>query len=313
MTVQEAYKQLQLQLCALYDDREAANIADLVMEHVTGQRRIDRMVNKQAPITDVQQATIAQYTAQLLQHTPVQYVLHEAWFAGMKLYVDENVLIPRPETEELVGWILESQLPVTSYQLPVNKANEEVSISSKTQSPETGNRKPITVLDIGTGSGCIPVALKKKMRGWNVHAVDISTGALEVAKRNAAGQDTEVSFYLLDILDEAAWQQLPVFDVIVSNPPYIRESEADTIHTNVLAFEPHTALFVPDKDALLFYRKIADFALTHLRAKGLLFFEINEALGNAVCDMLAAKGFVDIELKKDLQGKDRMVRVVGKG
>ena len=281
MTVQEAYKQLQAQLCALYDDREAANIADLVIEHITGQRRIDRIMNKQAPVTAEQQATIQQYAKQLLQQTPIQYVLHEAWFAGMKLYVDENVLIPRPETEELVSWIADTRLPVT-------------------------------VLDIGTGSGCIPIALKKKMPGWNVHAVDISAGALEVARRNDLEQNTDVTFHLLDILDEIAWQRLPMFDVIVSNPPYIRESEAASMHTNVLNFEPHTALFVPDEDALLFYKKIADFALTHLRINGLLLFEINEALGKAVCDMLAGKGFSEIELRQDLQGKDRMVRAVKK-
>lgn len=288
MTVHEAYKQLQLQLCALYDEREAANIADLVTEHVTGQRRIDRVVNKQLPVTDAQQAAIAQYTEQLLRHTPVQYVLHEAWFAGMKLYVDENVLIPRPETEELVSWIADCKLQIADL------------------------GKPVKIIDIGTGSGCIPVALKKKLPGWHMHAVDISAGALEVAKKNALQQGTAINFYLLDILDETAWPQLPVFDVIASNPPYIRESEADTMHTNVLAFEPHTALFVPDEDALLFYRKIADLALKHLRSSGLLFFEINEALGKAVCDMLAAKGFIDIELRKDLQGKDRMVKAGSK-
>lgn len=284
MTVQEAYKQLQLQLCTLYDEREAANIADLVTEHVTGQRRIDRIVNKQLPVTDAQQNTIAQYTGQLLLHTPVQYVLHEAWFAGMKLYVDENVLIPRPETEELVSWIADCRLQIA------------------------GLGQPVTVLDIGTGSGCIPVALKKQQPGWNLHAVDVSAGVLDVARRNANKQGTAVNFYLLNILDETAWQQLPMFDVIVSNPPYIRAGEAAGMLTNVLNFEPHTALFVPDEDALLFYRKIADLALTHLRSSGLLFFEINEALGKAVCDMLAAKGFIDIALRKDMQGKDRMVR-----
>lgn len=229
----------------------------------------------------------------------------------MNLYVDENVLIPRPETEELVSWIAAFGLPVTGYHLPVNEANGNIAgLNNKTQSPETGNQQPVSVLDIGTGSGCIPVALKKRQPGWDVHAVDISAGALEVARKNALQQGAAVNFTLLDILDETAWQQLGVFDVIVSNPPYIRASEAATMHTNVLEFEPHTALFVPDEDALLFYRKIADFALAHLHVSGFLFFEINEALGNAVCDMLAAKGFIDIELKKDLQSKDRMVRAV---
>lgn len=311
MTVQEAYKQLQHQLCALYDDREAASIADLVIEHVTGQRRIDRVLHKQTPVTAGQQVAINEYTSLLLKHTPVQYVLREAWFAGMKLYVDENVLIPRPETEELVSWIAAFGLPVTGYQLPVNEANGNiVGLNNKTKPPENGNQQPVSVLDIGTGSGCIPVVLKKRQLGWDVHAVDISAGALEVARKNALQQGAAVNFMLLDILDETAWQQLGVFDVIVSNPPYIRASEAATMHTNVLEFEPHTALFVPDEDALLFYRKIADFALAHLHVGGFLFFEINEALGNAVCDMLAAKGFIGIELKKDLQGKDRMVRAV---
>src|SRR3569623_1889214 len=133
MTVQEAYKQLLAQLYTLYDDREAANIADMVIEHVTGQRRIDRVVNKQMPVSVEAQAQLDTYTQQLLHNTPVQYVLHEAWFAGLKLYVDENVLIPRPETEELVGWITHSVLTVE------------------------GNSQRVIVLDIGTGSGCIPI------------------------------------------------------------------------------------------------------------------------------------------------------------
>jgi len=302
MTIQEAYKQLLLQLYNVYDDREAANIADLVIEHVTNQRRIDRIVNKQMPISPVQQAEIGKYIQQLLQHTPIQYVLHEAWFAGLKFYVDENVLIPRPETEELVEWICSCQ--VSSFQLPVIMEDIEI------QSPATGNRQPVTLLDIGTGGGCIPIALKKKFVDWHVHAVDISPGALEVAKKNALRGGTDVAFYLLDILDEAAWQQLPMFNIIVSNPPYIREDEAASMHENVLAFEPHTALFVPDNDALLFYKKIADFALQHLNTNGLLFFEINESLGNDVCAILATKGFGEVELRKDLQGKDRMVKGV---
>jgi len=296
MTIQEAYKQLLLQLYEVYDDREAANIADLVIEHVTNQRRIDRIVNKQMPVSPAQLNQIEQHAQQLLKHKPIQYVLNEAWFAGMQLYVDENVLIPRPETEELVSWITESQFEVSSLKFKVTGADD--------------NRIPLTILDIGTGSGCMPIALKKKFSGWDVHAIDISASALEVAKKNALSQRTDVAFQLLDILDESSWQQLPMFDIIVSNPPYILEKEAATMHANVLRFEPHTALFVPDVDALLFYRNIADFALLHLRENGLLFFEINESLGNDVCEMLAAKGFGDIELRRDLQGKDRMVKVV---
>lgn len=315
MTIQEAYKQLLYQLYEVYDDREAANIADMVIEHVTAQRRIDRIVNKQMPVSTAQQQEIDIYTQQLLQHKPIQYVLHEAWFAGMKFYVDENVLIPRPETEELVEWIADLGLPVTGYQFPVsaeNEANNNIA-TNKTQSPVTGNRQPVTILDIGTGSGCIPIALKKRFAEWTVNAVDISAGALEVAKKNAAANNVDVTFTLINILDESAWQQQGMYDVIVSNPPYIKQSESASMHANVLAFEPHTALFVPDDDALLFYKKIADFALQHLNTHGLLFFEINEALGKEVFELLVSKGFKDIELRKDLQGKDRMVKAVYPG
>jgi release factor glutamine methyltransferase len=232
---------------------------------------------KELPVTASQQKLLDDYAEQLLKHTPIQYVLHKAWFAGMPLYVDNNVLIPRPETEELVHWI----------------ANLD---------------KPLKILDIGTGSGCIPIALKAKHPEWQVHALDVSAGALEVAKRNAIGQRTEVEFHLADMLDREAWKLLPMFDIIVSNPPYIRKSEAASMNANVLAFEPHTALFVPDDDALLFYKTIADFAIEHLHPDGLLFFEINEALGTGVCNLLSAKRFKNIELRKDLQGKDRMVK-----
>ncbi len=308
MTVQEAYKQLQLQLCELYDDREAANIADLVIEHITGWRGVDRIVHKHVILSNQQQLLLDGYTQQLLRHTPVQYVLHEAWFAGMKFYVDEHVLIPRPETEELTEWIV--SFPVSGFQFPVNEKEivADITDRNKTQSPATGNLQPVTLLDIGTGSGCIAIALKKRFADWNVHAVDVSQGALEVAEKNALFQRTEIDFHLHDILDEMAWNQLRMFDIIVSNPPYIKKSEAAAMHDNVLAFEPHTALFVPDEDALLFYRKIADFALLHLKENGLLFFEINESLGDEVCALLASKGFNDVELKKDLQGKDRMIK-----
>jgi len=280
MTLQEAHKQLLFQLYELYDDREAANIADLVIEHVTGQRKIDRILNKQMPVSLTQQEELTAYTQQLLLYKPVQYVLHEAWFAGMKLYVDENVLIPRPETEELVNWIVDCRLQIADCRL----------------------------LDIGTGSGCIPIALKKRFSTWDVHALDISAGALGVAKKNAIEQGTEIAFHKADILNEAEWVRLPVFDMIVSNPPYIRNSEAAAMQNNVTRFEPHTSLFVPDEDVLLFHKKIAGFARLHLRENGLLFFEINESLGDEVCSLLSANGFIEVELKKDMQGKDRMVR-----
>lgn len=289
MGVQEAYTQLMYQLFELYDDRESANIADWVIEHITGFKRIDRITNKQFPLSESQQQLINTYTVQLLQHTPVQYVLHEAWFAGMHLYVDENVLIPRPETEELVEWVVEE-----SQNLPAGQAGSKV--------------KSQKVLDIGTGSGCIPVALKKKLPELDVSALDVSEGALAVAKRNADTQKTKITFYHLDILNKNKWNELPAFDIIVSNPPYIKRSEEREMRNNVLSHEPHLALFVPDEDALLFYRAIAEFGLIHLNKNGKLFFEINEASGNEVQQLLHNYGYAEIELRKDMQGKERMIK-----
>lgn len=273
-----------LALYNLYDNREAANIADLVIEQVTGLRRIDRIMHKNMPLALPAQQQLAGYTQQLLQHTPVQYVLHEAWFAGLPFYVDEHVLIPRPETEELVEWI------ATLY-----------------TSAQNNKQKAVLLLDVGTGSGCIPIALKTKFNSWQVHALDVSAGALQVAQKNAIALGAEVNFYQADILNPQYWQTLPLFDIIVSNPPYIRQSEEADMRNNVTSFEPHTALFVPDEDALLFYRQITAFAAQHLTPGGWLFFEINESFGAEVCALLAGSGFTNVTLKQDMQGKDRMV------
>ena len=283
MGIQEAYTQLMYQLFELYDDREAANIADWTIEHITGFKRIDRITNKQFPLSISQQELLKTYTEELLQHKPVQYVLNEAWFAGMQFYVDENVLIPRPETEELVGWIVDE------------------SQKSKVKSQK--------VLDIGTGSGCIPVALKKKLPELDVYALDVSEDALNVAKKNASEQKATITFFQTDILDKSKWNSLPKFDIIVSNPPYIKQSEEKEMRGNVLIHEPHLALFVPDEDALLFYKTIAEFGLQHLNKDGRLYFEINEIMGNKVKELLEQKSYSNIEVKKDMQGKDRMVRV----
>jgi release factor glutamine methyltransferase len=281
MTIQDAYKQLMYQLYELYDDREAANIADMVIEHITGLKRIDRIMHKQLLLNKQQEELFVQYSSKLLKQIPVQYVLHEAWFAGLQLYVDENVLIPRPETEELVEWVFE----------------ESKKSKVKTQK----------MLDIGTGSGCIPVALKKKLPAVDMHAIDVSERALVVAQKNAHTQNAGIIFYHADILDKGKWNTLPNFDIIVSNPPYIKQKEKNEMQQNVLAHEPHIALFVPDEDALLFYKIIAEFGLQHLGNDSKLFFEINEAFGKEVCALLSQSGYSNIELRKDLQGKDRMV------
>jgi len=281
MTISLAYQQLLLQLYEIYDNREAANIADLVMEHVTGQRKIDRIVYKDLPVTAEQQSLLIQFTDKLLQHQPVQYVLHETWFAGMKFYVDENVLIPRPETEELVDWI-------------------EKEVRSK-------NYEVRELLDIGTGSGCIPISLKKKLPKLNIKSVDVSEGALNIAVKNAMLQAVQVYFLRMNFLEAENWTKLGKVDVIVSNPPYVKASEATAMNRNVLDHEPHLALFVPDEDALLFYRNIAEFSKSHLNENGMIFLEINEALGEDVIKLYNDYGY-QTELRKDLQGKDRMLK-----
>lgn len=282
MTIQQSYKQLLFQLYEMYGDREAANIADIVIENITGFKKVDRLINKQFPLNEEQLQLLNDYTNELLKHKPVQYVLNEVWFAGMKLYVDENVLIPRPETEELVEWIVKTV------------ASRKSQVAS--------------ILDIGTGSGCIPVALKKKLLSVEVHALDISEEALNVAKRNAAIQQTEINFHLLNILDRNLWKQLPKFDIIVSNPPYVTQGEASSMQKNVLQYEPHLALFVDDEDAMKFYKAIAEFGLYHLNNNGQIFFEINEMMGKQICDLLNQYRYLNIELKKDLQNKDRMIK-----
>jgi len=282
MTIQQSYKQLLFQLYEMYGDREAANIADIVIENITGFKKVDRLINKQFPLNEEQLQLLNDYTNELLKHKPVQYVLSEVWFAGMKLYVDENVLIPRPETEELVEWIVKTV------------ASRKSQVAS--------------ILDIGTGSGCIPVALKKKLLSVEVHALDTSEEALNVAKRNTAIQQTEINFHLLNILDRNLWKQLPKFDIIVSNPPYVTQGEASSMQKNVLQYEPHLALFVDDEDAMKFYKAIAEFGLYHLNNNGQIFFEINEMMGKQICDLLNQYRYLNIELKKDLQNKDRMIK-----
>jgi release factor glutamine methyltransferase len=280
MTIGEANSRLLFQLYHLYDDRESANIADLVMENITGWKRIDRIVNKDVKLSTVQTGRLEQYIDELSQHVPVQYVLHEAWFFDMKLYVDKNVLIPRPETEELVQWIVDR-----------NKVL----------------KRDLQVLDIGTGSGCIAIALKKKLPSATVYACDVSAAALNVAAKNAAALGAPINFIEADILDKATWTNFPAFDIIVSNPPYIPRNEQSEMSENVVAHEPHLALFVDNEDPLVFYRAIKAFAEKKLSSEGELFFEIHEDLADQTAQL-----FQRSELRKDMQGKNRMLRVLNK-
>jgi len=283
MTIDFSYKQLITQLEKLYDVREASNIAELVLEFVTKKSKIWRIINKNIELTALEVGLLTSITEKLLENVPLQYVLNEAWFAGMKFYVNKSVLIPRPETEELIDWIIQEQ----------NKSAQTY--------------KPFKVLDIGTGSGNIPISLKMKMSECQFTSIDISEEAIEVAHRNAISLNVDINFIQLNFLEEWNWNLLGNFNLIVSNPPYIRQSEQLEMSRHVKDFEPSIALFVTDSDPLLFYRKIASFASQFLENGGVVYVEINESLGDATCKVFSEYGFMP-ELKQDLQGKDRMIK-----
>jgi release factor glutamine methyltransferase len=284
MTIQTAFTHIVTSLEPIQGQREAANIAHIVMEHVTGLSKMDRIVYKERELTAQQTAQLQTAVTALLSHQPVQYVTGTSWFYGMELQVNPHVLIPRPETEELVEWIV--------------------------QDVRTAQLTTPHILDIGTGSGAIPIAIKKELPTAIVQAVDVSEGALETAKENAALQKLAVTFELVDILNKQAWAHLPVFDIIVSNPPYICQHESADMQEQVVSYEPSLALFVPDEDALLFYREIGLMAKEKLRTGGALYFEINEAFGKETAALLEGMGYVNVEIRKDLFGKDRMVKGV---
>ena len=274
----------------IQDEQEIESFFFILTEYLHHLTRVEVALQPNFELSDTEIEKWNSILVQLQQDKPIQYITGEAWFYGLRFEVNENTLIPRPETEELVEWILNS--------------------------PITQNPSPINILDIGTGTGCIPIALKANLSQANVTAIDVSKKALEVAKRNAESNKVEINFIQANILDvedllilTTPNSQLPAsIDIIVSNPPYVRNIEKLEIKKNVLNYEPHLALFVEDTDALLFYRKIAQLALKSLSPKGLLFFEINQYLGKETVELLQNLGFKNIELKKDMFGNDRMVK-----
>ena len=265
----------------IQDEQEIESFFFIITEYLHNLKRVDVALNPNFELSEDEVQKWNAILADLQQEKPIQYITGEAWFYGLQFEVNENTLIPRPETEELVEWIIESQ-------------------KSKVQSQKC------EILDIGTGTGCIPISLKTNLPQANVSAIDVSEKALEVAKRNAASNKLEINFILTNILEAKDLNQY--FDVIVSNPPYVRNLEKQEIKKNVLDYEPHLALFVEDTDALLFYRKIAQLALKNLSPNGLLFFEINQYLGKETVELLENLGFKNIELKKDIYGNDRMIK-----
>ncbi len=297
MTIYEGYRSICEALYRIYDRREAGNIAMLVMEKITGMQRTERLLYKDRLLPEAQEARLIHYTTLLSAHHPVQYVLREAWFYGMPLYVDENVLIPRPETEELVEWIVKDE----GYRLQVAGNRSQFAGNQVGGGP--------TILDIGTGSGCIAIALKKNIPGSEVCAIDISDKVLAVARKNASAQETPICFLHIDFLESDHRNALPLFDIIVSNPPYIPLKDKAAMHKNVVDHEPHSALFVKDNDPLLFYSAVADFVPRHLQPGGSIYMEIHESMGKAVEGIFVQHGFTQTAIRKDMQGKDRMVKV----
>lgn len=289
MTIDKLYRHFVEQLQTIYDEREANNIVDWIFENIAGVKRLDRATNKKQAISTSTKEQLNKALQQLLQHKPVQYVLGEAWFYKIKLKVNEHVLIPRPETEELVEWVVEEI------------RNKKLEISNKEVAE-------LNVLDIGTGSGCIAIALKKELSNEKVFAVDISKEALQVAQQNTQDQDVKIDFIQLDFLDEGSWPSLPSFNIIVSNPPYIPENEQTKLAKNVVEHEPHLALFVNDNDPFIFYRKIAAFAEQHLKENGNVFVEVHEDYAKEVQQIFEKKNF-RAKIKKDIYGRERMIKV----
>ncbi len=271
-------------LSAVVDEAEALSFFYLVVEQVHQLKRIDLALEPTYTITEAQWQQWESIRLRLLKQEPIQYILGSTSFYGLPFTVNPAVLIPRPETEELVEWILKS--------FALNRQ------------PITDNRQQL--LDIGTGSGCIAIALAKNLPEAQVSALDVSAKALEIARLNAQHNGVQINFICQNILETTKLDQQ--FEVIVSNPPYVRELEKHEILFNVLEHEPHLALFVADEDPLLFYRKIGELAIDSLTPTGSLFVEINQYLGEATLQLFRQIGFTQVELKKDLYGNDRMIR-----
>ena len=268
-------------LSNVYDFNEIEAITLLVVNEISGLSRSQIKAFPENEISIEQAEKLNSILTRLKTGEPVQYILGYTEFYGLSFKVNPDVLIPRPETEELVKWVL------TSVDDKYSKA---------------------AILDIGTGSGCIAISLKKNLPKASVFAIDLSVGALVMAEQNAKLNNVDVSFIEIDILNHSNYTSQTPISIIVSNPPYVTLYDKIQMHNNVTDFEPHSALFVPEDDSLIFYKAIADFALHHLISNGLLFLEINESLGKETVELLTRKGFKDIELRKDMSGRDRMIR-----
>jgi release factor glutamine methyltransferase len=270
-------------LSEIFPKTEIDSFFYILMEEKLNLQRIDTVLKPDFLISEKQLADLKNILKRLQKEEPIQYILGNTEFYGLPFFVDESTLIPRSETEELVAWVIE----------------EVAKLQSNTVTK-------LSILDIGTGTGCIPISLAKNLPNAKITAIDISSKALEIAKKNAQLNKVTINFIELDILTTKSLPQ--EFDVIVSNPPYVRALEKEEIKNNVLENEPHLALFVTDENPLIFYNQIADLAKQQLSKNGLLFFEINQYLGKETIALLKEKDFKNIELRKDIFGNNRMVK-----
>ncbi|MDI9311679.1 MAG: peptide chain release factor N(5)-glutamine methyltransferase [Limnohabitans sp.] len=281
MTLKEYKIKFTNTLAPIYDEKEIESFFYILLESFHKLKRIDFALNPNLELNSEEISRWETSLKELEKEKPVQYILGETEFFGLPFFVNENTLIPRPETEELVSWILQS----SKFRIQNSK---------------------LRILDIGTGTGCIAISLAKNLPEAEVFALDVSEKAIEVAKKNATINNVNITFLHQSILETEDLEQQ--FDIIVSNPPYVRNLEKEEIKKNVLDYEPHLALFVEDTDALLFYRRITQLAKKNLTASGELYFEINQYLGNEMTLLLENLGFKNIELRKDIYENDRMTR-----
>jgi release factor glutamine methyltransferase len=279
MLIKQYRTQFTEALNSIFDDQEIDSFFYIILEAFHKLKRVDLALNPNFELDALHLLQWETVLADLKKQKPIQYILGETEFFGLPFYVNENTLIPRQETEELVDWIIKD-FKIEGFQ-------------------------DLKILDIGTGSGCIAISLAKNISNASVFALDVSEKALATAQKNATLNDVHITFLHQNILEVENLNQK--FDVIVSNPPYVRNLEKQEIHKNVLEYEPHLALFVEDHDALLFYRKIATLATKNLSKNGRLYFEINQYLGKEMIEMLDNLGFQNIQLKKDIYGNDRMI------
>lgn len=267
-----------------FPETEIQSFFTIIIEEYLNLQRIDLVTRPNFDISEEKLKLLSEILKRLKNHEPIQYILGKTEFYGLPFYVNHDVLIPRPETEELVEWVIAE----------VQKLKSDKDINT------------LSILDIGTGSGCIPISIKKNTSLTELSGLDISNNAIEIAKKNSELNSSDVQFILKDILSTSSLDKN--YDMIISNPPYVRELEKEEMNKNVLDHEPELALFVSDDDPLLFYRKIAILAKNNLTKNGSLFFEINEYLGEEMIDLLTDLGFTSIELRKDIFGKDRMIK-----